>query len=54
MSDADVKNFFRGVVAYVMAWQDVPEEEETLSTTNYSNASECSSKKGTTENKKGG
>lgn len=52
MSDADVENFFRGVVAYVMAWQDVPEEEKTSSTANYSNASECSSKKEQQEIKK--
>lgn len=44
MSDEDVENFFRGVVAYVMAWQDAPEEEEMFSTADHSNASECSSK----------
>lgn len=54
MSDEDVENFFRGVVAYVMAWQDAPEEEEMLSTANYSNASECSLKKEQQEIKKGG
>lgn len=40
----DVEDFFRGVVAYFKAWQDAANEEETSSTADHSNASECSSK----------
>lgn len=43
MSDKDVELFFRCAVLYARAWPDILEEEEMSSTTNCSNASECSS-----------